>query len=119
VTSRASSTGTGGQWTDVPAARNGGRPDVFNSVATTGPLDAWAVGSSAGVGGLQEATLIERWNGHSWTIVAAPNPGSVWNVLDSVVALSPNDVWAVGYSMADSAPARSWPNIGTARPGAS
>jgi hypothetical protein len=38
--------------------------------------------------------------------VAAPNPGLVWNVLDSVVALSTDDVWAVGYYQDDSAPAR-------------
>ena len=85
---------------------NGGRPDVFNSVTTTGPVDAWAVGSSAGVSGFQEATLIEHWNGRAWTVVAAPNPGLVWNELDSVVALSKNDVWAVGYYKDDAAPAR-------------
>jgi len=96
----------GVQWTDVPAAPNGGRPDVFNSVTTTGPVDAWAVGSSAGVNGLQEAALIEHWNGRAWTVVAAPNPGLVWNELDSVVALSKNDVWAVGYYKDDAAPAR-------------
>ena len=96
----------GVQWSDVPAAHNGGIPDKFNSVAVTGPLDAWAVGSSAGAGSLQEAALIQHWNGRAWVVVAAPNPGLLWNVLDSVVALSTNDVWAVGYYKDDAAPAR-------------
>src|ERR1700682_850279 len=58
----------GVQWSDVPAAHNGGIPDKFNSVAATGPLDAWAVGSSAGAGSLQEAALIQQWNGRAWGV---------------------------------------------------
>jgi hypothetical protein len=94
------------RWNDIPAAPNGGRPDAFNSVATASALDVWAVGYSAGVAGLEEATLIEHWNGRAWMVVASPNPGTVWNQLDSVVALSANDVWAVGYYKHYSTPAR-------------
>lgn len=96
----------GARWNDVPVVPNGGRPDAFNSVTAVGSLDAWAVGYSAGAGGLEEAALIEHWNGHAWTVVGSPDPGSVWNQLDSVVALSADDVWAVGYYKHDSTPAR-------------
>src|SRR5690348_5126288 len=45
-------------------------PDVsgFNDVVVRSPCDAWAVGStSAGAGNLVR-TLIEHWDGTSWTI---------------------------------------------------
>jgi hypothetical protein len=35
----------------------------------------------------------------TWSIVESPNPGSTDNYLQAVSALSPNDVWAVGYSL--------------------
>ena len=45
-------------------------------------------------------TLIEHWNGASWSIVASPdkNPasGPVTNQLNAVYAISANDIWAVG-----------------------
>ena len=42
-------------------------------------------------------TLIEHWNGTAWSIVPSPNGGSGNNYLQSVAAISANDVWAVGY----------------------
>jgi hypothetical protein len=32
-----------------------------------------------------------------WTVVTSPNPGTGDNILYDVAAISPNDVWAVGY----------------------
>jgi hypothetical protein len=44
-------------------------------------------------------TLIERWNGSSWSVVPSPNPaGKTWVVLNGVDAVSANDAWAVGHS---------------------
>lgn len=88
----------GARWSVLPAAPNGGSPDTFNAVATNGPDDTWAVGSSAGVAGHQEVVLVEHWNGQGWSVVAAPNPSQGWNELDAVVALSPSNVWAAGYA---------------------
>jgi hypothetical protein len=42
-------------------------------------------------------TLAEHWNGTSWSIVPTPNVGLGDNFLQSVVAISPTAVWAVGH----------------------
>jgi hypothetical protein len=57
--------------------------------------NAWAVGDSAS----GRRTLIEHWNGTAWCAVASPNPAAGQNVLYSVAAASPSEVWAAGYSV--------------------
>src|ERR1700733_11303081 len=57
--------------------------------------DAWAVG-------FDESDNIEtaamHWDGANWKNVATPNVGEGTNKLNAVLALAPNDVWAVGFS---------------------
>jgi hypothetical protein len=58
--------------------------------------DAWAVGWSEL--GNKRKTLIENWDGASWRVVPSPNRSLVVDdVLTSVAAISPRDVWAVGF----------------------
>src|SRR3712207_7700528 len=45
---------------------------------------------------ISDRTLIERWDGSTWSTVASPNMGSGYHELLGVAALAPNDVWAVG-----------------------
>ncbi len=52
--------------------------------------DIWAVGNTVTQQGQQ--TLIEQWNGTSWTVVSSPSSGN----LNGVAVVSANDVWAVG-----------------------
>jgi hypothetical protein len=69
--------------------------------------DVWAVGYSATNPPEQSfrRTLIEHWNGSSWSVIPSPNPtpplsgGPVSNELYGVAAVSANDVWAVGISV--------------------
>jgi hypothetical protein len=61
------------------------------------PNDAWAVGFS-GPENDSSRTLAMRWDGTSWKIVATPSVGSGANQLNGVLALAPNNVWAVGFS---------------------
>jgi len=66
------------------------------AVAQPGRLiDVWAVGYYYSNGG--QLTLIEHWDGNSWSIVPSPNVGN--NDLLTGVAVVPNspNVWAVGY----------------------
>ena len=69
----------------------------LDAVAAVSPNNIWAVGYSyiSGSGPLSN-TLIEHWNGLHWHIVASPNPGAGGNNLRGVVAISPNNIWAVG-----------------------
>jgi hypothetical protein len=68
----------------------------LHSVAGVSANDVWAVGSSHN-GRLPSRTLIEHWDGVQWSIVPTPSPDTQFNELRGVVALSANDVWAVGY----------------------
>ena len=69
----------------------------FNGIKANGPDDVWAVGDS-GVIDVPDSqrTLIEHFDGTSWSIVPSPSPGSV-DVLSGVTTSNAsNDVWAVG-----------------------
>jgi hypothetical protein len=67
----------------------------LNAVATAS-AGAWAVGWRAGHD--SDLTLIEHWNGTSWTHVPSPNPATVFATLTGVAATSAGHAWAVGYS---------------------
>jgi hypothetical protein len=66
------------------------------AVSATSTNDAWAVGSSND-GTLPSRTLIQHWDGASWTIVSSPSPDNQFNELRGVAAISANNAWAVGY----------------------
>jgi hypothetical protein len=70
-------------------------------VTALSPSDVWAVGawgSFQSVTPHAPQTLIEHWNGVSWSVTSSPNahPNVDSNVLSAVAAATPNDVWAVG-----------------------
>src|SRR5690242_16974138 len=58
--------------------------------------ESWAVGSN-GSQGKANRTLIERFNGSSWSLVTAPNQGSGNNSLNGV-SMIPGAGWAVGFA---------------------
>lgn len=82
----------------------GSFPHVFSAVTMLRPDNSWIVGS-AGFGN-HMATLAEHFNGSQWTVVPTPrvpvSPNDSFSTFTSVVALSANDVWAVGGSGVDS-----------------
>ncbi|MEW6058701.1 MAG: hypothetical protein AB1551_00910 [Actinomycetota bacterium] len=57
--------------------------------------EVWAVGAR-GPAEAPVATLVERWDGERWEVVASANVGTVANVLRAVDAMSADDAWAVG-----------------------
>jgi hypothetical protein len=64
--------------------------------------DIWAVGFvqvyQQGQNSFRERALIEHWDGQQWKVVPGPSVGGQGEhtVLNDVVALSANDLWAVG-----------------------
>lgn len=90
----------GTEWTHVPSPSPGTETDVLLDVSAISPNNIWAVGYSHDYGG-SWLTLIEHWNGTQWSIVSSPNPRPVENYLRGVSVVSPNDVWAVGYWVAN------------------
>ncbi|HEX8219044.1 MAG TPA: S-layer homology domain-containing protein [Chloroflexia bacterium] len=87
-------------WTIDPSPDAPDGENYLTEVEALSANDAWAVGYyySSTVGAYQ--TLIERWNGTAWTIVASPNaPGGENNFLVDISAASASDIWAIGYSV--------------------
>jgi hypothetical protein len=68
----------------------------LNAVAAVSPSDIFAVGEQ---GTTTLSTLVENFNGTTWSKVTTPNPaGSTSSQLNGVSALSSTAVWAVGES---------------------
>src|SRR5207237_741608 len=65
--------------------------------------DVWAVGYYRSGPPYEPLTI--HWDGTSWSQVPSSNPAMFSNTLTSVDAISANDIWAVGYSSAEGAPA--------------
>lgn len=88
----------GKRWSQVPAAKTGQGCDVsLESVSAVAADDVWAAGSQFCSDGT--AALVEHWNGKRWSKVAVPTPrGATETGLESITAISSNDVWAVGHS---------------------
>jgi hypothetical protein len=88
-------------WHAVMGQDPGVAANVFNGVAAISPNDAWAVGyyqhSSCPPDGCRKRTLVEHWNGSAWSAVTSPNNGDNDNELLAIGAVSPTDIWAVGY----------------------
>jgi hypothetical protein len=83
-------------WAVVPT-KDAGLESSLRGVAALAADDVWAVGNSFDPGAGQTVTLVEHWDGSSWTIVPSPNAKDFSSELFSVEAGSPSDVWAVGF----------------------
>ena len=99
----------GTNWKRVATPNVGEGTNKLNAVLALAPNDVWAVGSSTPVAPPKQAatlTLIEHFDGASWTVVPSPKvgPNSVnqSNRLLGLTANSANDIWAFGsYFPAD------------------
>lgn len=89
------------QWTITPSPSRGTGGSTLLDVAALSPTDAWAVGSWTDRIDSEHLTpsppLIEHWDGTAWTEVPSPDLGEgEGGALNTVVAISPSDVWAAG-----------------------
>jgi hypothetical protein len=89
----------GSAWSIVPSPNGGTRFDSLQAVAAVGPSDVWAVGMTQTSGStIRNLTLVERFDGTSWSIVPSPNPAKETDAwLLGVAAMAADDVWAVGF----------------------
>jgi hypothetical protein len=91
----------GAQWSLVQTPTIAIPKVQLNGVSAASSSDVWAVGYSYNPDcGLCAQTLIQHWDGSSWSVVPSPNPG-ISNELRAVDALSAADVWAVGSQWVD------------------
>lgn len=88
----------GSAWSVVPSPNVGTQGSELLGVAAISATDVWAVGdvsTSTTVNG--NRALIEHWNGSAWSAVPAPSPSNQGDNLTAVAAITPSNVWAVGY----------------------
>jgi hypothetical protein len=89
----------GTSWHTVPLAQPGSGSGKITAVAAISPTNAWAAGEATGgtspVGG---GTLIEHWNGTSWSVVPSPTPGFEPQI-SGIAARSASDVVVVGDTL--------------------
>jgi hypothetical protein len=67
----------------------------LTSVTAVSSNNVWAVGHWLNDTALTAGTLVEHWDGASWSVVTSPNPG-MFNALYGVSAHTADDIWAVG-----------------------
>ena len=99
----------GTTWTQALTPSVGTGANQLNAVLALAPNDVWAVGFSTPTAPPTQAatlTLIEHFDGTSWSIIPSPNvgPNSIYqsNRLFGLTANSSNDIWAFGsYFAAD------------------
>lgn len=83
-------------WSVVPSPNPGATFDSVGEFAASAPNDIWAFGSQSNDNENTTQTLIEHWDGHAWSVVPSPSPGSLYNGLADGTFVSGSDVWAVG-----------------------
>lgn len=85
----------GSNWSVVPSPTPGVSADLVAAARIPGRSQVWAVGHAVTGGGIDQ-TLIELWNGTSWSVVPSPNRGVGGSDFLGVTAISANNAWAVG-----------------------
>jgi hypothetical protein len=93
----------GKTWTIADNPQPGALRDMLFGASALSPSDVWVVGDQEGGNG-QFETLAEHWDGHRWTVVPTPDPGSSGNHLYAVDAVSADDVWAAGQQLGGQVP---------------
>lgn len=100
----------GGTWNIVPSPSPGEGNGYFydqllgvtavrsirsSTTPTLAPDDVWAAGQGTTDG--ESHNLIEHWSGDAWNVVASPHfPNTNDDFMQSVSAITANDIWAVG-----------------------
>jgi hypothetical protein len=85
----------GSTWSIVPG------PNISTNTYWLGGVSCVSASFCAAVGqtsspGTNDQTLVETWNGTSWSIVLSPNAGTSGSYLDSVSCISASSCMAVG-----------------------
>jgi hypothetical protein len=86
----------GSAWT-ITAAPSAPSPSgtYLADVTCTSSVQCWAVGATMDTNGNPSATLVDQWDGTSWSTIPSPNPSSA-EILTDVTCLGPSQCWASG-----------------------
>jgi hypothetical protein len=94
----------GARWKAVPTPKlRTNDNSALNGVVALASNNIYAVGYQPASNGAV-LTLVEHWDGSAWKVMPSPNANKTGNVLASVAANSPTDIWAVGDKVAPGLP---------------
>jgi hypothetical protein len=85
----------GKAWHVAGVPQPGSQRDMLFAASAPAPGDVWVAGDQEGPNGIFR-TLVEHFNGTTWSVKSTPNPGAAGDHLYAIDALSYNDVWAAG-----------------------
>jgi hypothetical protein len=104
----------GHEWRTSPYAFVSGEPVSFSSVDVTVSGRVWATGQDA-----NGATVIENWNGRSWSATHLDALQRSFSYGDPAIAVTRggNDVWAVGWDVVEHWNGGAWKPLPSALPG--
>ena len=83
----------GTSWSVVKSPNPAKYQDILYGVTEVSANDVWAVGDMAANRTSLDYTLIEHWNGTSWSVVKSPQ---IAGGLFAIAEVSANNIWAVG-----------------------
>ena len=86
----------GTSWSIISSANEGSRQNALNGVSCISSANCVAVGFYVNSSSMEQ-TLVETWNGTSWSIVSSPNKGSGGTGLSGVSCTSSTNCVAVGF----------------------
>ncbi len=88
-----------GTWRIVNSPNPSPGGNGLQAVASLSPTNVWTIGFQvigASKGSVVAQTLVEHYNGSSWSVIPSPNVGTGNNTLKAIAAVSANNIWAVG-----------------------
>lgn len=89
--------GTG--WSVVTSPDGSQPSNTLYDVTSVSPDDVWAVGVTADSATHLTQSLIEHWDGTSWTVVPSANPSRRTTNTIAVSGSAADDAWTVGYAI--------------------
>ena len=92
----------GSSWSIVPTPATDGTQgpegQVLSGVTCAGPADCWAVGATMDTDGSPSGTLVDHWDGSSWSTTPSPEPATPTDAMTGVTCVSTSNCWATGVS---------------------
>jgi hypothetical protein len=84
-------------WKNIPGVDPADSWNQLTALSVLSSTDVWAAGTSGPGYADYKQELVIHWDGQSWTQHSTPNSESASNHLTDIVAVAPDNVWAVGY----------------------
>ena len=93
----------GTDWSVVPTtAASAPAGQDLTSVTCSDPSNCWAVGATMDASGNPSSSLVEHWDGSTWTTTPSLEPLTPANILTSVTCVDTSACWATGATNAAS-----------------